>query len=187
MKPEDLFCYTVEGKEISKPKDPSLRASSCTPLFFNAYNMREAGAVVHTHSQAAVLVTLLNDKVFRITHQEMIKGIKRGFGANAVTLNNYDMLVVPIVDNTPQEEDLKEAMAEAMREFPGANAILVRRHGVFVWGPTWERAKCMNECYDYLFEIAVKMHQLGIDPSKVPDNSPYKHLMTEEKPVAKSS
>lgn len=184
MKPEDLFCYTLEGKEISRPQDKSLRASSCTPLFFNAFNMREAGAVVHTHSQAAVLVTLINSKVFRITHQEMIKGIKRGFGAEAVTLNNYDVLVVPIVDNTPQEEDLKEAMAAAMREYPGANALLVRRHGVFVWGPTWERAKAATECYDYLFEIAIKMRQLGLDPAEIPSDSPYKHLSTEEKPVS---
>lgn len=183
LRPQDMFCYTPEGKELSGPEDTSLKASQCTPLFFNAYTMREAGAVIHTHSQNAVLVTLLNDKVFRITHQEMIKGIKLGFGSSAVTLNYYDMLVVPIIENTPQEEDLKDRMAAAMKEYPGANAVLVRRHGVYVWGPTWERAKSMSECYDYLFEIAVKMHQMGIDPSKVPENSPYKDLVTEEKPV----
>jgi len=178
-----MFCYTPEGKEVSGPEDKSLKASQCTPLFFNAYTMREAGAVIHTHSQSAVMVTLLNDKVFRITHQEMIKGIKRGFGSSAVTLNYYDMLVVPIIENTPQEEDLKDRMAAAMKEYPGANAVLVRRHGVYVWGPTWERAKSMCECYDYLFEIAVKMHQLGIDPAKIPENSAYKDLVTEEQPA----
>lgn len=35
---------------------------------------RNAGAVIHTHSKAAVMVTLLYPgPVFRITHQEMIK------------------------------------------------------------------------------------------------------------------
>lgn len=183
IRPQDIFCYTPDGAQVSGPEDKALKASACTPLFFNAYKMREAGSVIHTHSQNAVLVSLINDKVFRITHQEMIKGIKRGYGANAVTLNNYDMLVVPIIDNTPQEEDLEEIMAETMREYPGANAVLVRRHGVFVWGATWEKAKASYECYEYLFELALKMRQLGIDPAAVPENSLYKELVTEEKPV----
>jgi ribulose-5-phosphate 4-epimerase/fuculose-1-phosphate aldolase len=55
-----------------------------------------------------------------------------------------------------------------MEEYPESNAILVRRHGVYVWGNDWIKAKTMCECYDYLFEIAVKMKQLGLDPTKAP-------------------
>jgi methylthioribulose-1-phosphate dehydratase len=37
---------------------------------------REAGAVIHTHSKAAVMATLLYPgKEFRVTHLEMIKVI----------------------------------------------------------------------------------------------------------------
>lgn len=38
-----------------------------------AYKERNAGAVIHTHSPHAVRCTLLYDKEFVITHQEMIK------------------------------------------------------------------------------------------------------------------
>jgi hypothetical protein len=38
-------------------------------------------------------------------------------------------------------------------------------------------AKCMTECYDYLFEIAVKMRSVGLDPSEVPRDSEYAHLV----------
>lgn len=36
-------------------------------------------------------------------------------------------------------------MAEVMRSYPSTAAVLVRRHGVYVWGDTWEEAKTMFE------------------------------------------
>ena len=50
------------------------------PLTFSpSLSLTGAGAVIHTHSKAAVMATLLySGKEFRITHQEMIKGIRRG-------------------------------------------------------------------------------------------------------------
>lgn len=59
-------------------------------------------------------------------------------------------------------------MAKAMEDFPDSCAVLVRRHGIYVWGPSWQSAKAMCECYDYLCEIAVKMKQAGIDPAAIP-------------------
>jgi ribulose-5-phosphate 4-epimerase/fuculose-1-phosphate aldolase len=65
--------YIPESKKSLK-----LKKSQCTPLFMNAYLMCGAGSVIHTHSKQAVMVTLLySGAEFRITHQEMIKGIKR--------------------------------------------------------------------------------------------------------------
>eukprot|EP00026_Physarum_polycephalum_P015446 Phypoly_transcript_16130.p1 GENE.Phypoly_transcript_16130~~Phypoly_transcript_16130.p1 ORF type:complete len:291 (+),score=54.00 Phypoly_transcript_16130:26-874(+) len=166
---EDIFILN-EKEEVLKapPPEKGFRPSQCTPLFFNAYTMREAGAVIHTHSQNAVMVTLLAEKEFVITHQEMIKGITKGFGANATNLGYHDTLVVPIIENTAHERDLKESMKQAMEAYPESNAVLVRRHGVYVWGADWVKAKTMCECYDYLFEIYVKMRQMGLNPSTVP-------------------
>jgi ribulose-5-phosphate 4-epimerase/fuculose-1-phosphate aldolase len=101
------------------------------------------------------------------------QGIRRGYGSKSKYLQYYDTLIVPIIENTAQEEDLTERMAQAMEEYPDTTAVLVRRHGIYVWGPTWESAKTQCECYDYLFEIAIKMKQLGIDPNKKPENSEY--------------
>ncbi|KNC86588.1 hypothetical protein SARC_01269 [Sphaeroforma arctica JP610] len=61
----------------------------------------------------AVLATLLYGKEFRITHQEMIKGIKRD--GKGVNLKYFETLVVPIIDNTPEERDLTTFMADAMK------------------------------------------------------------------------
>uniref|UniRef100_A0AAY4EPI4 Methylthioribulose-1-phosphate dehydratase n=1 Tax=Denticeps clupeoides TaxID=299321 RepID=A0AAY4EPI4_9TELE len=168
LQPEDIFVCDMEEKDISCPPPwKKLKKSQCTPLFMNAYTMRSAQAVIHTHSKAAVMATLLfPGKEFRITHQEMIKGIRKG---NSGTNYRYDeTLVVPIVENTPEERDLKERMASAMNQYPDSCAVLVRRHGVYVWGESWEKAKTMCECYDYLFDIAVQMKQCGLDPSSLP-------------------
>uniref|UniRef100_A0A8C1X3I7 Methylthioribulose-1-phosphate dehydratase n=1 Tax=Cyprinus carpio TaxID=7962 RepID=A0A8C1X3I7_CYPCA len=167
IQPEDLFVCDIDEKDIScPPPQKKLKKSQCTPLFMNAYTMRGAQAVIHTHSKAAVMATLMfPGKEFRITHQEMIKGIRKGNSVNPKT-NSYD--VVPIIENTPEEKDLKECMARAMDMYPDSCAVLVRRHGVYVWGETWEKAKTMCECYDYLFDIAVQMKQCGLEPSALP-------------------
>lgn len=159
MRAADLFVLDADGHVIEAPEDPSLKVSACAPLFFNAYRMRGAGAVLHSHSVNAMLATLISEDVFRVTHLEMMKGI-RGVGY-------HDVLEVPIIENTAHECDLAGAMADAMRAFPDAQAVLVRRHGVYVWGEDWVQAKTQAECYDYLFEAAVKMRQLGLDPTKI--------------------
>lgn len=175
MQPEDLFVVNfADGRELQTPPPAKqFTASQCTPLFFNAFRMRDAGACIHTHSQHAVMATLLTPgKEFRITHQEMIKGIRIGSGKE--NLRFFDELVVPIIENTAEERDLTDRMREAMEAYPDTNAILVRRHGVYVWGPNWQKAKTMCECYDYLFEMAVRMRQAGLDPAEMPADSEYR-------------
>jgi methylthioribulose-1-phosphate dehydratase len=80
-------------------------------------------------------------------------------------------LVVPIIENTPFEADLEERMNQTLEEYPGTSAILVRRHGIYVWGETWQQAKTMTECYDYLFALAVEMKKCGLDPERNPERS----------------
>jgi methylthioribulose-1-phosphate dehydratase len=160
MRAADMFVLDADGHVIEAPVNSALRVSACAPLFFNAYRLRGAGAVLHSHSVHAMLATLISGDVFRVTHLEMMKGIE-GVGY-------HDVLEVPIIENTAHECDLADAMADAMRAFPKSQAVLVRRHGVYVWGADWARAKTQAECYDYLFEAAVKMRQLGLDPSAKP-------------------
>jgi methylthioribulose-1-phosphate dehydratase len=160
LRPEDLFVLDSEGAVLSAPETGAEKVSACAPLFFNAFRLRGAGAVLHSHSVNAMLATLAFDDAFRVTHLEMMKGIT-GTGY-------HDELVVPIIENTAHEADLADAMAAAIEAHPKSHAVLVRRHGVYVWGADWVEAKTHAECYDYLFEAAVRMQQLGVDPSEAP-------------------
>ncbi|MEM6957916.1 MAG: methylthioribulose 1-phosphate dehydratase [Myxococcota bacterium] len=157
LQPQDLFVLNGEGGVVEAPPgDATL--SACAPLFFNAFRLRGAGAVLHSHSINAMAATLLYGDVFEVTHLEMIKGI-RGTGY-------HDVCRVPIIENTAHECDLADSMADAMNKYPEADAVLVRRHGVYVWGRDWKEAKKHAEVYDYLFEAAARMKQLGLDPTQ---------------------
>ena len=103
----------------------------------------------------AMLATLVFRDAFECTELEMIKGIA-GHGY-------HDNLRVPIIENTAHERDLADSMAQAMEAHPRSHAVLVRRHGVYVWGKDWVQAKTHAECYHYLFEAAVRMQALGLD------------------------
>ena len=167
IQPEDMFVYSLDGQEKNAPPPhKGFKASQCTPLFFAAYRKCGAGAVIHTHSLHAVRATLLCGKEFQITHAEMIKGIRRGTLGDR--LRYFDTLTVPIIDNTTHESDLTESLERAIAEYPEACAVLVRRHGVYVWGKDWVEAKTMCECYDYLFELFVSMRSMGLDPTAKP-------------------
>jgi methylthioribulose-1-phosphate dehydratase len=152
---EDLYVMDDAGALLEEPSAAGLKPSACTPLFLNAYRLRDAGAVIHSHALSALLVTLLHRETFECTELEMIKGIS-GYAY-------HDRLVVPIIENTAQECDLAESMLAAMRAYPETHAVLVRRHGVYVWGKDWTQAKTHAECYHYLFEARIRMRELGLD------------------------
>ena len=52
-----------------------------------------------------------------------------------------DTIVIPIIENMPSESLLLPGMEAAMLDYPRAIAVLVRNHGLFVWGTTWQAAK----------------------------------------------
>ncbi|KAH8518625.1 hypothetical protein H0E87_000464 [Populus deltoides] len=140
MEPEDMYVLATNGSILSSPspkpypyKPP--KCSDCAPLFLKAYDMRNAGAVIHSHGMESCLVTMINplSKEFRITHMEMIKGIQ-GHGY-------YDELVVPIIENTAYENELTDSLAKAIEAYPKTTAVLVRNHGIYIWGDSWISAK----------------------------------------------
>lgn len=151
---QDMYVLDESGKVLQAPSRAELKPSACQPLFFNAFRLRDAGAVIHSHALPAMLATLLFQNEFECTQLEMIKGIE-GHGY-------HDRLVVPIIENTAHECDLADSMAEAIEAHPRSHAVLVRRHGVYIWGRDWVQAKTHAECYHYLFDAVVQMTRLGL-------------------------
>ena len=159
MKPEHIYVLSLaaQAKSLERRSRVYLRSpasfkpSQCTPLFLAAFTRRGAGCCIHTHSHWAVLVTLIletrgpgYDREFRINNIEQIKGFGRGHGKTG-NLGYHDTLVIPVIENTAHEEDLTEFLEAAMDQYPDAYAVLVRRHGVYVWGDNVHKAKTQCE------------------------------------------
>ncbi|CAI6282990.1 unnamed protein product [Periconia digitata] len=189
MQPTDMFVMDFATKEYLR-KPQFHKPSACTPLFYAAFT-RGAGCCIHTHSQWAVLVTLLverefgKDACFEIECIEQIKGIPKGRGKTG-NLGYYDTLKIPIIENTAQyvslppffldimldcsripdamkrEEDLTSSLEEAMEKYPDSYAVLVRRHGIYVWGDNVHKAKTQCESIDYILQLAVEMKKLNL-------------------------
>jgi methylthioribulose-1-phosphate dehydratase len=156
LSPDLIFTLDLQGEiRNGPPASAGLRVSACRPLFLHAFNKRGAGAVIHSHSQDSVLATLLHGASFSATGLEMIKGIA-GMGL-------HDLLEVPIIENTAEEADLADTLAGAMDAHPKSHAVLVRGHGLYVWGDTWMAAKRHAEVYEYLFSLTHQMKHLGIE------------------------
>ncbi|XP_025826848.1 probable bifunctional methylthioribulose-1-phosphate dehydratase/enolase-phosphatase E1 [Panicum hallii] len=162
MVAEDMYVFSADGKVLSEPAakpwpDKPPKCTDCAPLFMKVYQMRGAGAVIHSHGIETCIASMLDPgaKEFRMTHMEMLKEIK-GHGYR-------DELVIPIIENTPYEYDLTDSLSEAIAAYPKATAVLVRNHGIFVWGDSWISAKTQAESYHYLLDAAIKLYQLGID------------------------
>jgi methylthioribulose-1-phosphate dehydratase len=176
MRPDQMFTIALDGSVLARPSDPELHPSECSSLFLKAINLRGAGAVIHNHSIHAVMATMLFPSEFVVSHLEMIKGIEG--------MSYADRLVVPIIDNTAHECDLADSLEEAILRYPETHAVLVRRHGVYVWGRDWVSAKTQAECYDYLFRAAVDMRRLGI-PTTLEGGTDNASLPTRQ-PLARS-
>jgi methylthioribulose-1-phosphate dehydratase len=165
IEPSWIYELDRTGAVVAGP-DAALgfTVSQCRPLFLAAMRLRGAGAVIHSHARSAVTATLIAEKTgsrhVTLTHLEMLKGL-RGIGY-------ADVHRVPVIDNTAHECDLADSLEAAIVEHPDVHAVLVKRHGVYVWGDDWLAAKRHAECYEELFGQAIEMHRLGLDPAHPP-------------------
>ncbi|MDX1920489.1 MAG: methylthioribulose 1-phosphate dehydratase [Candidatus Caenarcaniphilales bacterium] len=156
IKPSDLFLidfflsteHSASYSIVENP--PEHKISACTSIFVNIYKQRaSAGAVIHSHSLNAVMLTkVVKDKEVTLKGYEMLKGLEGSTYFGSHTL--------PILDNVEHECDLADAVGEIVAKYPSAHAVLVRDHGIYVWGKTPQQAKVHAECYDYLFSAYVK-------------------------------
>uniref|UniRef100_UPI00358F1C1B methylthioribulose-1-phosphate dehydratase n=1 Tax=Myxine glutinosa TaxID=7769 RepID=UPI00358F1C1B len=164
VKASDVFELRADGTVLSGPSN--LRPSQCLPLFQLIYEVHGPGTIIHSHSMAVVMATILYPGHWlRISHLHMIKGVPR---QDTGGRRRWDEeLCIPVIENEAEDKNLAGRLRVALCAQPDCPAVLIRRHGAYIWGESWDKAKTTAESIDYLCDIAVRMKQSGLS-SEVP-------------------
>jgi methylthioribulose-1-phosphate dehydratase len=124
------------------------RSSAETLLHLTVIRLREAVAVLHTHS---VWSNILSDAYsadggLSIEGYEMLKGLE-----GVSTHEHREWL--PIIENSQDMTGLAGSVEEALTQHPGAHGFLLRRHGLYTWGKDIAEAKRHVEILEFLLEV----------------------------------
>ena len=143
--PEDLIQVNAEGTVVAGEG----RASAETLLHLEIVARTGAGAVLHTHSQAATLLSdwCLGDEQtsgsLRLEGLEMLKGLE-GIGSHS------SRVMVPVLAN---DQDLARLSAVAGPLLAGApQGLLIAGHGLYAWGSDLSQARRHLEILEWLLE-----------------------------------
>jgi methylthioribulose-1-phosphate dehydratase len=124
------------------------RSSAETLLHLTVIRLREAVAVLHTHS---VWSNILSDAYsadggLSIEGYEMLKGLE-----GVSTHEHREWL--PIIENSQDMTGLAGSVEEALTQHPGTHGFLLRRHGLYTWGKDIAEAKRHVEILEFLLEV----------------------------------
>jgi methylthioribulose-1-phosphate dehydratase len=143
--PDDLITVDGDGQLLGGSGKPSAE----TLLHLAIVKSRGAGAVLHTHSQAATLLSKLacpsgeSAGWIKVTGLEMLKGLE-GIKSHG------EEVKIPVLAN---DQDLKRLSASAQPLLPEApHGLLIAGHGLYAWGATLEVAKRHLEILEFLLE-----------------------------------
>ncbi len=105
-----------------------------------------AGAVVHVHAMAPVLAAERWPDGVELRDLEMLKG----FGRAA----HDDVVTIPVIQNGQDMRVLGDAFERGYRA--DTPALIVARHGVYVWGDDLRQARHRLECLEWLLRFILE-------------------------------
>ena len=142
VEPEQLLLVDASGTVI----DGDGRSSAETDLHLCIVNQTGAGAVLHTHSPIATVLSKQYEAHggIEISGWEMLKGLE-GINTHEASIN------IPVISNSQSMQVLVEAITPKLNSSP--HGFLVAGHGLYTWGDNLEQAKRHTEILEYLLEI----------------------------------
>ena len=135
------------GRVHSRTPRPTLTPSAETLLHLEILRRRGAGAVLHTHSVWATLLSDVHAAAggLELSGYEMLKGLH---GVRSHEHREW----VPIVANDQDMTRLASVVGNALERAPNAHAFLLQRHGMYTWGASLDDALRHVEILEFLFE-----------------------------------
>ena len=145
LSPDDLMICDLHGAAVGQQLKPSAE----TPLHTCLYELDAGiGAVLHTHSVAATLLSRRAGPELAISGFEMQK-------AFAGVTSHQDTLNLVVFDNDQDmvalAKRVENAWADDVFSVPG---FLIRGHGLTAWGSDLASAKRHVEGFEFLLQCA---------------------------------
>ncbi|KKK37120.1 methylthioribulose-1-phosphate dehydratase [Mesobacillus campisalis] len=145
---EDFLLVDGDGVPVGETR---LKPSAETLLHCAVYGKTQAGCSLHVHTVANnVISELYGDKgVVEFQGQELIKAFD--------TWEEDALLSIPIIYNHADIPKLADTFAEHISADKGA--VLIRNHGITVWGRSGFEAKKLLEACEFLFQYKITLLQ----------------------------
>lgn len=144
---DDVLATDLSGNSLEPGKKPSAE----TLLHTQLYSWRaEIGAVLHTHSVNATVLS-------RLTKQDFIEfedyELQKAFSG----ISTHESRVrVPIFDNDQDIARLAAKVQPWLDAHPDCVGYLIRGHGLYTWGAQMSDALRQIEAFEFLFECELK-------------------------------
>ncbi|TDL97944.1 methylthioribulose 1-phosphate dehydratase [Macrococcus brunensis] len=134
-----------EGKPLTELK-PSLE----TVLHVEIFKRTKARTSIHIHTVSNNVISEIYGNQGKIVfrNQELIKA----FGL----WHEEDVLTIPIIDNPSDVSHLAELLVPHLTADHGA--VLIRNHGINVWGRTSTEAMKLFEAAEFLFDYQLQLN-----------------------------
>ncbi len=147
---DGLLVMELEGQVLSPGRKPSAE----TALHLQLYRHEPSiGAVLHTHSLPATLLSRLSPGGLVLEDYEVLKALP-GVSTHATRLE------VPVFPNDQDIPRLAARVEAHMRAHPGLHGYLIEGHGFYTWGRTVTDARRHIEAFEFLFECELEMRRL---------------------------
>lgn len=148
---DDVLATDLAGNSLEPGKKPSAE----TLLHTQLYSWRaEIGAVLHTHSVNATVLS-------RLTAQDFIEfedyELQKAFSG----VSTHESRVrVPIFDNDQDIARLAAKVQPWLDAHPDCVGYLIRGHGLYTWGAQMSDALRQIEAFEFLFECELKTRSI---------------------------
>ncbi|QUP87463.1 methylthioribulose 1-phosphate dehydratase [Exiguobacterium sp. PFWT01] len=148
---EDFVLVDATGQLIG---EQSGKPSAETLLHVEIFNNTNATCSLHVHTVDNNVISELYAAQGHVTFtgQEIIKAL--GYWEETASVR------IPIIENHADIPTLARAFAPHVTS--DAGAVLIRNHGITVWGETPAAAKRYLEAYEFLFSYSLKLRALGV-------------------------
>lgn len=145
LQTDDIMLVDMQGRSLDG-HTPSAETLLHTQLYQRDLGI---GAVLHTHSVKAALVSMQCDGPVVIEGLELLKAL------NGIK-THQSRLEIPVFDNTQDiaalAKDVDRWMAELANNHGTAHAYLIKGHGLYSWGRDLTEALRHIEALEYLLD-----------------------------------